>query len=146
MDASAGTRARFAHELRAVYLAARRIASQLRSHASRVPYERLGPELRALADQADGHAATLAAALRAVAGNPDPSDTTTPREGRNHWERLTIDLADLEALRRCYVELALRWDVDFPTQAATLTALGHATGAMITVVRDMVARSDPHAA
>ncbi len=146
MDGSTGARARFAGEVRALYLAARRIASQLRSHATRVPYERLGPALRDLADQADGQAAALAAELRLLAGNTDPADAVSPREGRNHWERLQFDLTDLEALKRGYLDLALRWDVEFPTTAATLTGLGHATGVMSTVVRDMLARSDPHAA
>ena len=146
MAASAGTRAHFARDLRDVFLTARRIARQLRGHATGVPYERLAPALRALADQADGQAATLAAELHAVAGNADPADTATVREGRNHWERLTFDVADLDALKRRYLDLALHWDVEFPSAAATLVALGHATAVMSAVVRDMVARSDPHAA
>jgi len=139
-------RARFRRELRAVYLDARRVATQLRDHALRVPYPALGTELRRLADQADGQAAILADELRALAGNPDPSDPVAPRIGHNHWERLTIDLADLESLQRRHTELALRWDLDFPASAATLVGLKRTTATMAAVIRTMLARSDPHAA
>jgi hypothetical protein len=88
----------------------------------------------------------LADELRALAGNTDPSDRVEPREGRNHWERLTLDLADLEGLRRRQIDLALHWDVDFATTAETLGRLASATAAMGTVVRGLLARSDPHAA
>jgi hypothetical protein len=139
-------RARFGRDLRAVYLDTRRVAAQLRDHATQVPYPTLGTELRRLADRADGQAATLAGELRAIAGNPDPSDPVARRVGRNHWERLTIDLAALEALQRRHTELALRWDVEFPASAATLESLARATATMGASVRAMVARSDPHAA
>ena len=145
-EGTGSPRARFGRDLRAVYLDVRRVAGQLRDHATRVPYPEFGVELRRLADQADGHAALLADELRAIAGNPDPSDPIAARVGRNHWERLTIDLADLEALQRRHTELALRWDVDFPASAATLARLNRATAAMAATVRTMVARSDPHAA
>jgi hypothetical protein len=103
-------------------------------------------ELRTLAATAEEHAATLAGEIRALAGNADPADAMSPRTGRNHWERLTVDLQDLEALRRRETELALRWDVEFPAIARTLATLAHATAGMSAAVRGMLARSDPHAA
>ncbi|MCC6766235.1 MAG: hypothetical protein IT293_16365 [Deltaproteobacteria bacterium] len=145
-EGSAALRARFAGDLRAGYLDARRIAAQLRRHAGRVPYPRLGPTLVGLADRADAQAARVAAELRALAGNADPADPTSPRDGRNHWERLSVDLADLEALKRRWVDLALRWDVDFPATAAALAEFGRTTSAMSATVRDLLARADPHAA
>lgn len=141
-----GPRARFGRELRAAYLDARRLATQLRDHAGKVPYAPPGHELRRLAEEADRHAAALAAELHAIAGNVDPADPVAPRVGRNHWERLTIDVADLEALQRRYTELALHWDVDFPASVATFDGLARATAAMTRDVRTMLIRSDPHAA
>ena len=141
-----GPRARFGRELRAAYLDARRLAAQLRDHGEKVPYPALGHALRRLAEEADRHAAALAAELRAIAGNVDPADPVLPRVGRNHWERLTIDVADLEALQRRYTELALRWDVHFPGSVATFDGLARATAAMTRDVRTMLIRSDPHAA
>lgn len=144
--ASAGVRAHFAGDLRRVFLDARRLATQLRDHAALVPYPRLGGVLRDLAERAEAQAAVLARELRTLAGNADPSDPTAPRTGRNHWERLSGDLTDLESLKRRYVELALRWDIDFPAPAAALGALGRSAAEMSRTVRDMLARSDPHAA
>ena len=140
-----GPRARFGREVRAVYLDARRLAAQLRDHGAKVPYAALGQDFRRLAEAADGQAAALADELRAIAGNVDPSDPVAPRPGRNHWERLTIDLGDLESLQRRYTELALYWDVEFPASVATSDRLAGATAAMIRDVRSMLIRSDPHA-
>jgi hypothetical protein len=144
--ASAGIRARFARELRTAFLDARRIATQLRAHAGRAPYAHPGLVLRQLAEQAEAQVAALAGALRDVAGNIDPADHLSPRDGRNHWERLSLDLTDLETLKRRYVEIALRWDVDFPDTAEELRRFGRTIAAMSRTVRDMLARSDPHAA
>lgn len=139
-------RTRCARELRGVYLDVRRIATQLRRHAEHAPYPGLTAELRTLASGAEEHAATLAAEIHALAGNADPADAMSPRAGRNHWERLTVDLQDLEMLRRRETELALRWDVDFPSTAATLARLALTTAGMAVTVRNMLARADPHAA
>lgn len=147
LRARAGSpRARFGREVRAAYLDARRLATQLRDHGGSVPYAALGHELRRLAKEADRHAAALATEIHAIAGNADPADPIAPRVGRNHWERLTIDLADLEALQRRYTELALRFDVDFPASIPTFDALARAAAGMIRDVRTMLIRSDPHAA
>lgn len=144
--ASASLRPGLARELRGVFLDARRLGTQLRRHAERVPYARHGTLLRDLAERAEEQVATIARELRALDGNADPADPTAPHDGRNHWERLSIDLGDLESLKRRYVELALRWDVDFPAVAAKLRSLGRAASAMGSTVRDLLARSDPHAA
>jgi hypothetical protein len=140
-----GPRARFGREVRAAYLDARRLAAQLRDHAAQVPYPPLGHDLRRFAEEADHQAAALATELRTIAGNVDPADPVAPRSGRNHWERLTVDVATLEALQRRYTELALHWDVDFPASVATFDRLARATAAMTRDVRSMLIRSDPHA-
>ncbi len=141
-----GPRGRFLRELRSVYLDARRLAAQLRSHSARASYPAHAVELRRLGEQADAQAAALAEALRALAGNMDPSDRVQPRDGRNHWERLSVDLTDLEALRRRLTDIALHHDVDFATAAATIARLARATAEMSEAVRGLLARSDPHAA
>jgi len=145
-ERTGGARVRLGRELRAVYLDERRVANQLRRHGAQVPYPALTEEFQRLADQADHHAARLANELRLVAGNTDPSDATPSHDGRNHWERLTVDLADLESLQHRYTDLAVHWGLDFPAVAATLGELAHETAAMAREVRNMLARSDPHAA
>ena len=144
-ERSGGPRIRLARALRGAYLDTRRLAIQLRRHAEHVPYPGLGPKLTGLAEQAEGQTALLGHEIRNLAGNTDQADTAIPRDGRSHWERLTFDLADLEALHRRYVEIALQWDVAFPAAVATVEQLARSTATMIGTVRAMVARSDPHA-
>ena len=140
-----GARARLGRDLRTAYLDERRVAKQLRQHGTRVPYPALADDFTRLADLADGHAALLADELHAMAGNTDPSDTVEPRDGHNHWQRLTLDLAALESLHQRYTELATHWDVDFPATAVTFEHLARATAVMTRELRAMIARSDPHA-
>ena len=144
-ERAGGVRARLGRDLHATYLEERRVARRLRRHGDKVPYPALAAELARLAEQADGRAARLADELRAVAGNTDPSDVVPLPDGRNHWERLTGDLAAVESLHRRYTELALQWDLDFPTTTATLQDLAQAMAATATALRTMVARADPHA-
>jgi hypothetical protein len=138
-------RDRLRRELRGTYLETLRVARQLRAHADHVPYPALTDDLHRLADQADRHAAALAEELRAVAGDTDRHAGTALHGGHNHWARLAADLGDLEALHRRYTELALRWDVEFPAAAVTLTELQRGTARMKVAVRALIARSDPHA-
>jgi len=145
-ERSHSPRVRLGRDLRAAYLDARRLAAQLRRHGGHVPYPALGPTLTRLAEEADAQAALLAGEIRALAGNTDPSDPVAPRDGRNHWERLTFDIADLETLRRRYAELALHFDVEFPATVAAVDRLARTTATMTVTVRGLLARSDPHAA
>src|SRR5262245_48550752 len=55
-DRRGGARARLARELRGLFLDARRIAVQLRSHGARAPYPAHGNELRRLGEQAEAQA------------------------------------------------------------------------------------------
>jgi hypothetical protein len=144
-ERTGGPRVRLARALRGAYLDTRRLAIQLRRQAAQVPYPDLGPRLTRLAEQCEEQAALLAQEIRSLAGNTDQADSSPARTGRNHWERLTFDLADLEALHRRYTEIALQWDVAFPVTVATVEQLARSTATMIGAIRAMVARSDPHA-
>jgi hypothetical protein len=144
-ERSGGPRVRLGRELRGAYLDARRLGLQLRRHGAQAPYPTLGRELARLAAQAEEQAAVLANELRAVAANTDPADAAEPRGGRNHWQRLSYDLADLDRLHRRYTEIALHWDVEFPDTVAAIDGLARTTAAMTSSVRSMLARSDPHA-
>lgn len=145
-ERTVGPRQRLGRDLRAAYAEERRVARALRDHAARVPYENQTVEVGRLADRADGHAATLAHELRALTGGADPVAAGTPVAGRNHWERMTAALADVEALQRRYRELALRWDVQFPAPAATFAELARSSAVSAVTLRSLVARADPHAA
>jgi hypothetical protein len=145
-ERTVGPKQRLGRDLRAAHADERRLAGALRDHATRVPYASMTIEVVRLADRADGHAATLAHELRVLTGGADPVGGTLPRGGRNHWERMTAALADVEALQRRYRELALRWDVRFPAPAATFAQLSRSSAATAVALRSLIARADPHAA
>jgi rubrerythrin len=145
-DLTAGPERRIVRDLTAAYQHERRMAAQLRAHAERVPYPNLAATLTGLADEEDAHAARLQADIArrgGVANGAIVAETTRP--GRNYWERLTIDLEELRAKSRRYLELAQHWDLDDAAAAALFTDLAHEDAAMCRMIADLIARSDPHA-
>ncbi len=136
---------RLGRDLAATYRAERRLGGQLRAHAAQVPYPALRIDLLHLADMADGNSAALANELRTLTGSADPLVAEPPRGGRNHWERVLIDLTDAEALQRSYADLALRWDVDFPPVAAVFARLARSAARTTATLRSQAALADPHA-
>ena len=137
---------RLAVELAAACLEEQRLARQLRAHAERVPYPNLAATLSQLAEKQDAHAALVRARVVALGGAVAADAPGEPRDGRNYWERLTVDLADLRAQSQRYLELAHRCDVDDVESAALCTRLAHEDGDACRVVSELIARSDPHAA
>jgi hypothetical protein len=142
---ASGPRRRILGALRAAYHDEIRVARQLRLHAERVPYPNLTAPLLALAAQAEARSALLRGRAMQLAGSIETVGASAPRGGRNCWERLTLDLEDLRAQRKHYLELAQHWDIDDAETAALFTHLAHGNSAMSRVVRDLVARCDPHA-
>jgi hypothetical protein len=143
---AAGALGRLLESLAATYGDELRLGRQLRLHAERVPYPSLAASLLALADRADMHAAALREEIARLGGGTDALPVATPRGGRNHWERLATDLEDLQAMGKRYLELAQRWDGDFPETAALLGRLARENAGMRRAVQEMIALSDPHAA
>jgi hypothetical protein len=131
--------------LTAAYHGEVRLAQQLRQHAERVPYASSAATLAALAADEESHAASLRDAVARLGGAADPSGAGAPRGGRNYWERLTFDLEDLRAKSSRYRELAQHWDVDHPEAGALFARIAEADQAMLPVIADLIARSDPHA-
>ena len=144
-DFVGGPSRRLAGDLTAAYLEELRLARQLRLHAERVPYPNLAAPLLGLADRQERHAALLRERVGGLGGNVGADGVGVPREGRNYWERLTFDLADLRALSQRYLELTHYWDVDAES-AALCARLAHEDGEACHLIGDLIARSDPHAA
>ena len=132
-------------ELSSAYLDELRMARQFRLHAERVPYPNLGAAMRGLGDQEEAHAALLHAELARLGSAPGASDGSSPPTGRNHWERLTVDFADLRAKIKRYIELAQHWDIEHPDTAALFGRVAREETTMCRVLGEMIARSDPHA-
>ena len=145
-DLAAGPTRRLVRDLAAAYQHERRMAAQLRVHAERVPYPNLATTLTGLADDEDAHATRLQDEITRRGGVANGAVVATAtRPGRNYWERLTIDLEELRAKSKRYLELAQHWDLDDAAAAALFTDLAHEDAAMCRVLGDLIARSDPHA-
>ena len=142
----AAPRRRFVAALCAMYHSALGLARELRADAERSPYPQHAQSLLVLADTADSQASALAEELRRLGSAPDHPPLSVARPpGRNHWERLTADLARVQEFTKRYLELAQHWDVMFEESAATLTRLVHDTREMERAIGELIARSDPHA-
>ena len=144
-ELAGGPRRRILEDLHHAYLEELRLARQLRLHAERVPYLPQARTLEDLAAQEDVHGASLEGEIRRLGGLPDLAGLGEPRGGRNHWERLSLDLAAIQAHGKRFIELAQRWDIDHPETATLLMRLAHEEGALARVVGELLARSDPHA-
>jgi hypothetical protein len=144
-ELASGPRRRILAAITAAYHDELRVAQQLRLHAEHVPYPNIAARLLALADQADARAVLLRERATDLGGAVDAAGPGAPRGGRNCWERLTVDLGDLRAQSKRYLELAQHWDIEDAETAALFARLAREDGAMCRVVGDLVARSDPHA-
>jgi len=142
---AAGAKRRIIDDLTAAYHEELRVALQLRLHAERVPYPNLAATLLGLADREDAHAALVREQLGRLGAAVASAGAGTPRGGRNYWERLTFDLADLRAKSARYRELALHWDIEDAESAGLFDRLAHEDAASSRVIGDLIARSDPHA-
>lgn len=144
-ELASGPRRRILGDLAAAYHDELRVAQQLRLHAERVPYPNLVARVLALADRSDAHAGLLRERATQLGGAVDASGAGAPRSGHNYWERLTVDLEDLRAQSKRYLELAQHWDIEDAETAALFARLAHEDAAMCRVLGDLIARSDPHA-
>jgi hypothetical protein len=142
---AAGPRRRLLDDLAACRADELRMVLQLRTHAQSVPYPSLTQSLVALADQHDAHALLLQGEIERLGGTVGRPTSFTARAGRNYWERLTFDLDDLRLKSKQYIELGQHWDIEYPEAAAVFSRLARETGTMGRAVRDLIARSDPHA-
>jgi bacterioferritin (cytochrome b1) len=144
-DLTGGAERLIVRDLAVAYSEERRMAAQLRVHAERVPYPGLATTLLALAAEEDAHAARLEEHVARVGGRLNGTLAGATRDGRNYWERLTIDLEMLRTKSKRYLELSQHWDIDDAAAATLFSELAHEDAAMCRVLADLIARSDPHA-
>ncbi len=121
------------------------MALQLRLHAERVPYPSSAATLLACAEHEDLHAVVVREQLTRLGAAVPSAGTGAPRGGHNYWERLTFDLADLQAKNARHRELANHWDLEDAETAAVFDRLAREDAGLCRVIGDLIARSDPHA-
>lgn len=122
-----------------------RLGKQLRLHAESVPYPYLVETLHRFADRQDAHAALVREEIADLGGTVAPEAAGVPRQGRNYWQRLTIDLEDFRTKAKRHLEQDQHWNLDHPRAAALFARLAHEDAGICQALRELIARSDPHA-
>jgi hypothetical protein len=84
-----------------------RLAAQLESHAHQAPYPQDAARLRLMASQKHDSALKVKSFIESLGGKTT-SFTSDPKSGRNHWQRLSVDLKDQTALDSLLMEMEIR--------------------------------------
>jgi hypothetical protein len=130
--------------LRAIYAAQARLINQLKAHAARAPYEHVAAKLREVAEQKKRSLETLRERARSLGPWSEP-EVGEAKSGRNHWERMAVDLKDqsdfVSELRSAVVQLA----DETPDLAELLSGLAQAEAAHKELLLDLLMRADPQA-
>lgn len=74
-----------------------KLANQIEAHAAGAPYPHVAQALHRIATEKYDSANKLRTAIETLGGKPQ-SPAGEPRPGKNHWERLNLDLQDQIAL------------------------------------------------
>lgn len=121
-------------------------AEQLRRHAQLGPNQLSCIELARLADEEEAEAQRVAQAVVALGGAASASPAQTPAAGSlNHWGRLVQDLEGHRAAAKRLREDAFHFAETLPEAAALFEQLCHAEERHALRLRDLIARTDPHA-
>jgi rubrerythrin len=120
------------------------LALTLRAHAERARYPQLAARLEELAAIEERHAAWLAEELRRLGQEP-PAALPTDAPGDSPWARACAVRQVAQRKRRRLVELLTRWDPDAGAVVDVLRRIAREDAAQLSVLQDVVVRSDPHA-
>lgn len=120
------------------------LAKQLRDHAQKAPYAHAEKLLLGLAEAEETQVERLRAAIEGLGGSA-AADALPPDQAKNHWARMVLDLEAKQAAGNRYLEQAIRWENLHPEIGELLRTLEREQQAHRQALRDLVARSDPHA-
>ncbi|HUI28194.1 MAG TPA: hypothetical protein VL403_19095 [Candidatus Kryptonia bacterium] len=133
-------------ELQQVQVGFAQRARQLRRHAEQAPNQLNRLELGRLADEDQARVQEIAAALAAVGGQPAEAPVLAAVTGSfNHWARLVEDLESHRAAVRRLRERVIHFAETLPDTAALFDRLYDEEEKHLTVLRDLIARTDPQA-
>jgi len=132
-------------ELQSLHAEYRRLARQLESYAAVAPYPHIGERLQEILQDEDRNARVVSERLTALGRHLREEEVGEIRGGRNSWERLVFLLEDHRSLLRRLSALWVRWDDEYPEDAALVRGLRDSAVEHRELIVDLVARSDPHA-
>jgi len=128
-------------DLAAGYLDEAEAAANLRAHAEQAPYPQAADALRRLAATEDEHTRRFGEQIALLGGSP-PATAPEIYRGSNHWDRMAADFRHADQKRRCYLEQAIHWDIEYPEVAEFLGRLAAEETANRKALEELVVRAD----
>lgn len=130
--------------LNVCYQALCQLAEQIQDHAEKAPYSYVAERLRTIATQERSLAELLKEEILRLGGWPRPSQFV-PKPGKNHWERVTIDIEDQRNVEGRFIEYAALLMDEAPEVSDLLQRIVAQQAAHKQSLLDLVARADPQA-
>jgi len=128
----------------AVHQRLAKLAAQIRSHAGNAPYSQIAAELHRIATEKQSDADELKKRVINYGGRTrDP--TTSSASGKNHWERMVLDLGDQKSLEDFLQQQQARFASAEPEIIQILTGLEARQVSHRKALAKLVAIADPQA-
>jgi len=121
-----------------------RLARQIDVHADQAPYPHVAQLLRRMASEKRQRAETLKEKILSLGGDTGDGDPEI-RLGKNHWERVSIDIEDQRLLERQFLERASLLAEKAPEVSSLLQQIVTAELPHREIFLDLLARADPQA-
>lgn len=128
----------------AIYAAQARLANQLEAHAEEAPYAHVRAKLREIAKE-KRRSLHILRERAAPLGQWSEPEVEPPKSGRNHWERMSIDLKDQSELVAELQSAVVQLTDVAPELADFLRDLAQTEAAHKSVILDLLMRADPQA-
>ncbi len=120
------------------------LADQIRAHSEQAPYPHIAEALRRVAAEKQAQADELQQRLRNL-GVWVPRPTTLSVSGKNHWERMTVDLKNQKSLDDFLQVQQARLAVEYAEIARLLGELRTSQTPHKELLMTLVAVADPQA-
>lgn len=121
-----------------------RLAQQIESHAEKAPYPHVAEKLRRIAREKRELAGSMKEKLAAWERNAgEPASAV--KSGKNHWERMVLDLDDQKALEEGLIQLGDAVAEHDPQLSRMLRDIAVAQNPHKEDFLDLIARADPQA-
>jgi hypothetical protein len=120
-----------------------KLANQIEGHAAGAPYPHIAQTLRRIATQKYDNAKKLKTIIEGFGGQPESAGGEL-RPGKNHWERLNLDLQDQIALDDFLFTLELKAG-ETPEIPQVVRDLRISQKSHRQILSDLIAIADPQA-
>ena len=130
---------------RMVYLAQKRLATQIKAHAELAPYPHVAQQLNHVAGEKLRSCETLRDALRKLGSYVAEDAPGEIYFGGNHWERMARDLQEQSALEQTLSELSGLLVHEAPEESEFLSRMLVAERSHREILTDLLMRADPQA-